>query len=160
MSIEWMMPSNHLIHCHPLLFLPSIFPSIRVFSMTQLFASGGQSIGDSASASVLPMNIQGWFLLGCTGLISLLSKGLSSLLQHHGLKASIFWLSAFLMVQLSNPYMTTGKTIALTIYRSLLAKWCLCFLTQFRFVISFLPRSKCILISWLQSPSTVILEPV
>ena len=71
------MPSNHLILCCPLLLLPSIFPSIRVFSMSQLFTSGGQYIGASASASVLPMNIQGWFPLGLTGLISLLSKGLS-----------------------------------------------------------------------------------
>ena len=76
MSIEMVMPSNHLILCHPLLLLPSIFPSISVFSMSQLFASGGRSIGASVSAPVLPMNIQGWFSLGLTGLISLLSKGL------------------------------------------------------------------------------------
>ena len=73
-SIVSMMPPNHLILCHPLLLLPSIFPSIRVFSMSRLFASGGQSIGASASASVLPMNIQGWFPLGLTGLISLQSR--------------------------------------------------------------------------------------
>ena len=77
MSIESVMPSNHLILCHPLLLLPSIFPSIRVFSNKSVFASGGQSIGASASASVLPMNIQDWFPLGLTGLISLQSKGLS-----------------------------------------------------------------------------------
>ena len=77
MSIELVMPSNHLILCHLLHLLPpSIFPSIRVFQMSQFFASGGQSIGVSASASVLPMNIQDWFPLGWTGLISLLSKGL------------------------------------------------------------------------------------
>ena len=77
MSIESMMPSNHLILCRPLLLLPSIFTSIRVFQMNQLFTSGGQSIGVSASASVLPVNIQGWFPLGWTGWISLRSKGLS-----------------------------------------------------------------------------------
>ena len=109
MSIESVMPSNHLILCHPLLLLPSIFPSIRVFSnessfQTEFFKSGGQSIGISASTSVLPMNIQGWFPLGLDGLISLLSKGLSRLLQHHNLKASILWCSAFFMVQLSQPY--------------------------------------------------------
>ena len=77
MSIESVMPSNHLILCHPLLLLPSIFPHIRIFSKSQLFASGGQSIGASASAPVLPMNIQDWFPLGWTDLISLLFKGLS-----------------------------------------------------------------------------------
>ena len=77
LSIESVMPFNHLILCHPLLLLPSIFPSIRVFSKSQFFASGGQSIEASASASVLPMNIQGWFPLGWTGWISLQSKGLS-----------------------------------------------------------------------------------
>ena len=80
MSIESVMPSNHLILCHPLL-LPSIFPSVRIFPVS-LFTSGGHSIGASASASVLPMNIQGWFLLGLTGLISLQSKGLSRVLSN------------------------------------------------------------------------------
>ena len=77
MSFESMMPSNHLILCHPLLFLPSILPSIRIFPNESVFASGGQSIRVSALASVLPMNIQGWFPLGLTGLNSLQSKGLS-----------------------------------------------------------------------------------
>ena len=120
MSIESVMPSNHLILCCPLLFLPSIFPSIRVFPVSQFFASGGQSIGVSALASVLPVNIQDWFPLGWTGWISLQSKGLlqhhKSLLQHHTSKASIFWHSAFFMVQLSYPYMTTGKMITLAIW--------------------------------------------
>ena len=98
----------------PLLLLPSPFPSIRTIPMSQFFASGGQSIGVSVSVSVLPMNIQDWFLLGLTGLISLKSKSLSSLLQNHSSKASILWHSAFFIVQLSQPYMTTGKTIALT----------------------------------------------
>ena len=161
MSIEWMMPSNHLICCHLLLLPPSIFPSIRVFSNELAlrirwpkYWSFSFSISPSNEYSGLISFRMDWFdLLAVQGT-------LKSLLQHHALKASIFWLSAFFMVQLSHPYMTTGKTIALTIYRPLLAKWCLCFLTQFRFVIMFLPRSKCLFISWLQSPSTVILEPV
>ena len=85
------------------------FPASGSFPVSQLFASGGQSIGASASASVPPMNIQDWFPLGWTGWISLESKGLSSVLQHHSSKASILWCSAFLIVQLSHPYMTTGK---------------------------------------------------
>ena len=83
------MPSNHFILCHPLLLLPPIFPSNRVFPMSQLFTTGCQSIGASASASAFPMNIQGWFPLGLTGLISLLPKVLSRVLQYHHLKA--FW---------------------------------------------------------------------
>ena len=112
MSIESVIPSNHLILCHPVLHLPLLFPSIRVFSNELVLASSGQSIGISASASVLPMNIQNWFPLGWTGLISVLSKGHSrSLLQHHSSKASILW--PFFVVQLSHPYMTTRKTIPL-----------------------------------------------
>ena len=92
------------------------FPASGSFpvSLFQFFASDGQSIGVSASASVLPMNSQDWFHLGLTGWISLQSKGPSSLLQHYSSKASILWCSAFFIVQLSHPYMTTGKTIALT----------------------------------------------
>ena len=114
MSIQSVMPSNHLILCHPLLFLPSIFSSIKVFSRSQFFTSGGQSIGASASTSVLPINIPGlmsfridWFNLA-------VQETLKSLLQHHSLKASVLQHSAFFMVQLSHPYMTTGKTIVLT----------------------------------------------
>ena len=99
MSIELLMPSN-LVLCHSLLLLPSILTSIRVFSISQLFTSDSQSIRVSASVSVLPMNIQDWFPLGLAGLISLQSKGLSSLLQHHISKALILY-SAFFMVQLS-----------------------------------------------------------
>ena len=122
MSIKSMMPSNHLILSHLPLFLGSMFPSIRVlsnelasFPMSQLFASG-QSI--AASPSVLSVNIQGWFLLGLSGLTFLLSKVPCcprSLLLHHNSKPSVLWHSAFFMVQLSHPYVTTGKTIALTI---------------------------------------------
>ena len=111
-SVDSVMPSNRFILCRPLL-LPSIFPSIRVFSNESVLHISGQSIGVSVLASVLPMTIQNWFLLGWTGWISLQSKGLKSLLQHHSSKALVLWCSAFFIVQLSHPYMTTGKTIAL-----------------------------------------------
>ena len=134
--------------------------------MSQLLTLGGQSIGASASASVLPMNIQDWFPLGLTDLISLLSKRLlavqatlKSLLQHHSPKASIFRRSAFFMVQLSHPYMTTGKTTALIIWSFVGQVMSLLFNMLSTFVTAFLPRSKHLLISWLQSPSAVILEP-
>ena len=93
---------------------PQSFPASGSFSMSQFFTSGGKSIGISASTSVLLMNIQDWFLLGWTGWIYLQSQGLSRVLQHHSSKASILQCSAFFIVQLSHPYMTTGKTIALT----------------------------------------------
>ena len=112
-SIEFMMPSNHLILCGPLL-LPSIFSSIRVFSKSQLFTSDGQSIG--ALASILLMNIQGWFPLGWLFDLLAVQGTLKSLLQHHSAKASLLWRSAFFMVQFSHSYTTTGKTIALTIW--------------------------------------------
>ena len=114
MSIELVMPSNHLILCCPLFLPPSIFPASGSYQMSRFFTSGGQSIGASISASVLPMNIQDWFPLGLTGFIRLQSKGLSCLLQHHSSKALILQRSAFFKVQLSHPYMTTGKTIAWT----------------------------------------------
>ena len=127
--------------------------------MSQLFASGGQSIGASASESVLPMNILGWFPLRLSGLISLLSKRLfKSLLQHHNWKASILHCSAFFMVQLSNPYMTTGKTITLTRWTFVGKMMPLLFNTLSRFFIAFLQRNKHFLIM-VQSPSAVILEP-
>ena len=113
MSIESVMPSNHLILCHPLLLLPSVFPSIRISFSESVLRIRWPKYWVSASASVLPMNIQDWFPSGLTGWISLQSKGLSSLVQHHRSKASILWRSAFFIVQLSHPYMTTGKTIAL-----------------------------------------------
>ena len=112
--------------------------------MNQLFASGGQSIGVSASASILPMTIQGWFPLGLTGWISLQSKELSSLLQHHSSKASVLWCSAFYVVQLSHPYMTTGKTIILTIWTFVSKMMSLLLNTLSRFVIAFLLRNKCL----------------
>ena len=128
--------------------------------MSQLFAWGGQSIGVSASASVLPMNTQDWSPLGWTGWISLQSKGLfKSLLQHHSSKASILQYSAFFIAQLSHPYMTTGKTIALTRWTFIGKVMSLLFNMLSRLVITFLSRSKHLWISWLQSPSAVILEP-
>ena len=107
--------------CHPTIssslvpfYCLQSFPASGSFQMSQFFASGGQRIGVSASASVLPVNIQDWFPLGWTGWISLQSKGLKNLLQHHSSKASILRHSAFFMVQLSNPYIPTGKTVTLT----------------------------------------------
>ena len=117
LSFESVMSFNHLILCRPLLLFPQFFPASGSFPVSQLFSSGGQSIG--ASASVLPMNIQGWFPLGLTGLISLLSNGLSRVFSNtieELMKASIPWHSAFFMVQFSHLYMTIGKTIALTLW--------------------------------------------
>ena len=126
--------------------------------MSQLFASGGQSIGASASASVLPMNRLIFFRIDWSDLLE--AQGtLKSLLQHHSLKASILQHSVFFMLQLSHPYMTTGKTTALTRWTFVGNVMALVFNELSRFVIAFLPRSKHHLISWLQSPSTVILEP-
>ena len=116
------------------------FPESGSFPITWIFAIGGQSIGDSTSASILPIYIQGWSPLGFTDLISLLSRGLS--FQHHNLKASVLQCSAFFMVQLSHPGMNTGKTIAL-LYRPLLEKWCLWLSnTLSRFITAFLPRKQ------------------
>ena len=159
MYIESVMSSNRLILSHPLLLLPSVFPRIRVFSMSQFFTSSGQSIGVSASTAVLPMNIQDLFPLGWTGCVPLQSKGLKSLLQHHSSKASILWHSIFSIVQLSHPYMTTGKIITLTRWTFVGKVMSMLFNMLSRLVITFLPRSKCLLISWLQSPYAVILEP-
>ena len=120
------------------------FPASGSFPMSQLFSSGGQSIGVSATASVLPMNIQDWFPLGWTGWISLQAKGL---LQHHSSKASILWCSAFFTVQLSHPYMTTGKTIPLTRRTFVDKVMSLLFNMISRLIIAFIPKSKHLLIS-------------
>ena len=143
----------------PLLLLASIFPSIRVLFSESALCSVVQSIGASALASVLSMNIQGWFPLGLTGWISLLSKGLLSLHQCRNSKASTFWCSTFFMVQLSHPYRTTGRTIALTIWTFVSNMMSLLFNTLSLFIITLLPRSKQLFISWLQSVSTVIVKP-
>ena len=112
-SIESVMPSKHLNLCHPLLLLPSSFPASGSFPMSQFFTSGGQNIGVSASASILPMNIQMIsFRIDWLDLLAVQGT-LKSLLQHHSSKASILLHSAFFIVQLSHPYMTTGKPIAL-----------------------------------------------
>ena len=138
--------------CHPAisssvipfsLLPPSIFPSIRVFSSESVLHIRWPKY--SASTSVLPMNTQGWFPLGWTGWISLQSKGLfKSLFQQHSSKASILWHSGFFIVQLSHPYMTTGKSIALTRWTFVGKVMSLIFNILFRFVTAFLPRSKCL----------------
>ena len=147
---------------------PQSFPASGSFPMSRLFTSGGQSIGASASAAVLSVNIQGWFPLGLTGLISLLSKELSRVFsnttvqKHHFFSvqpSSFLQRSAFLMVQLLHPYMTTGKTMALTRWTFFGKVMSLLFNMLSKLVIAFVPRSKHLLISWLQSPSAVILEP-
>ena len=128
--------------------------------MSQFFASGGWSTGASALASVLPNEYSGLISFRMDWFDVLAVQGtLKSLLQHHSSKASILQLSAFLMVQLSHPYMTTGKTIALTKWTFVVKVRSLLFNTLSSFVRALIPRSKCLLISWLQSPSTVILEP-
>ena len=150
MSIELVMPSNHLIFCHPLLILPSIFSSIRVFSNESALHIRWPKYW-SFSFSISPTNVY-------SGLISFkmhwldlhaVQGTLKSLLQHHSSKASICWHSAFFTVQLSHPYMTTGKTIALTRWTFVGKVTSLLFNILSRVVIIFLPRSKCLLGSWL-----------
>ena len=131
------------------------FPASGSFQMSQFFASGGQSIGVSASASVLPMNIQAWFPLGWTGWISLQSKELSRVFSNTTVQKHQY----FFRDQLSHPYMTNGKNIALTRQIFVEKVISLLFNMLSRLVITFLPRSKHLLISWLQSTSSVILEP-
>ena len=151
------MPSHHLILCCPRLLPPQCFSASGSFPVGQLLASGGQtfnfSINPSNEYSVLISFRIDWFDLLAV------QRTFKSVLQHHSLKASLLWHSAFFMVQLSHPYMTTGKIIALTKWTSVDKVMSLLFNTISRFVIAFLPRSKCLLMSWLKSPSTVILEP-
>ena len=139
MSIELVMPSNNLILCCPFSSCPQSFPASGSFLVSQPFATGGQSIG--ASTSVLPVNIQGWFPLGLTGLISAVQGTLKSLLQHHYSKASILQRSAFIMVQLLNLYLATGKSMALTIRAFVGKVMSRLFHTLSRFIIASLPRS-------------------
>ena len=160
MSIESVMPSNHLIFCHPLLLLPSIFPSIRVFSSESVlhikwpkYWSFSFIISPSNEYSGLISFRIDWFdILVVQGTLKSLLQHLKSLLQHHNSKASVLWYSAFFIVQLSHPYMTTGKTIALTRWTFVGKVMFLLFNMLSGLVIGFLPRSKCLLISWLQSP--------
>ena len=160
MSIESVMLSNYLIHCRPLLLLPSIFPNIRVFSNESAlhirwpnYCSFSFNIIPSSEHPDLISFRMNWLdLLAVQGTVN-------SLLQHHSSKASILLHSAFFIVQLSHPYMTTGKTIALTRQTFVDKVMSLLFNMLSRLVITFLPRSEHLLISWLQAPSAVILEP-
>ena len=154
------MPSNHLILCFPLLFLPSIFPSIRVFS-NELFLHIRWPKCWSFSLNNSPSNEPSALISFRMDWLDFLAvQGtLKSLLQHHSSKVSILQCSAFFIVQLSHLYMTTGKTIALTRQAFVGKVMSLLFNMLSRLVITFLPRSKCLLISWLQSPLAVILEP-
>ncbi len=154
------MPSSHLILCYPLLLLPPIPPSIRVFSNESTLCMRWPKYW-SFSFSISPSNEHPGLISFRMDWLDLLAvQGtLKSLLQHHSSKASILRCSAFFTVQLSHPYMTTGKTIALT-RRTFVGKVMSLLLNMLsRFVIAFLPRSKRLLISWLQSPFAVILEP-
>ena len=160
MSIESVMPSNHLILCLPLLLLPSIFPSIRNFSNESTLRIRWPKYW-SFSFNISPSNEHPGLISFRMDWLDLLAvQGiLKNLLQHHSSKASSLQCSAFFIVQLSHPFMTTGKTIALT-RRTFVGKaMSLLFNMVSRLVITFLPRSKRLLISWLQSPSAVILEP-
>ena len=158
MFIESVIPSNHLILCRPLILLPSIFPSIRVFSNESVlirwpkYWSFRFNISPSNEYSGLISFRMDWLDLVAV------QETLKSLLQHHSSKASILQCSAFFIVQISHPYMTTGKTIALTRHTFVGKVMPLLFNMLSRLVIIFLPKSKCLLISWLQSPSAVILE--
>ena len=160
MSMESVMPSNQLILCCPLVHLPSVFPSIRVFSNESVlhnrwpkYWSFSFSLSPSNEYSGLISFRMDWFdLLAVQGT-------LKSLLQHHSSKASIVHCLAFFISQLSNPYMTTGKTIALTRWTFVDKVMSLLFNMLSRLAIAFLPRRKCLLISWLLSPSAMILEP-
>ena len=158
MSIESVMPSNHLISCHPLL-LPSVFPSIRVFSNELALPSGGQTTGASALASVFPVNIQGWFPLRLTGLIPLKSKRLSSVFSNMPQFKSI---NSFALGFLYGPTLTSIHDYWKNHNFDYID---LCWQSDVsgfnmlsRFLIAFLPKSECLLILWLQSLSAVILE--
>ena len=159
-SIESVMPYNHLIFCHPLLLLPSIFPSIQVFTNESGLHTRCPKYW-SFSFNTSPSNEHpGPISFRMDWLDLLAVQGtLKSLLQHHSSEASILWRSAFFIVQLSHPYMTTGKTIALTRWTFVGKVMSLLFNMLSRLVITFLPRSKHLLSSWRQSPSAVILEP-
>ena len=151
------MPSNHLILCPPLLLLPSIFPSIRVFSNESAVHIRWPKY-QSFSFNISPSNEHPGVISFRMDWLDLLAvQGtLKTLLQHHGSKGSVLQCSAFFIVQLSHPYMTTGRTIALTRWTFVDKVMSLLFNMLSRLVITFLPRSKCLLISWLQSPSAVI----
>ena len=159
-SIESVMPSSHLILCHPLFLLPPIPPSIRIFSNESTLCMRWPKYC-SFSFSIIPSKEHPGLISFRMDWLDLLAvqETLKSLIQHHSSEASVLWHSAFFTVQLSHPYMTPGKTIALT-RRTFIGKvMSLLFNMLSRLVITFLPRSKRLLISWVQSPSAVILEP-
>ena len=159
MSIESVIPSNHLIFCHPLL-LPSVFPSIRVFSKESALCLRWPNYW-SFSFSISPSNEYSGLIsirIGCF-CITAFQGTLKSLFQHHSSKVSILQRSTFFMVQLSHPYMTVRKAKALTVWTFVGKVISLIFYIMSWFVIAFLPRNKYLLITWLQSPSTVIFEP-
>ena len=160
LSIESMMPYNHLILCHPLLLPPSIFPSIRFFSNESVLYIRWPKYW-SFSFSISPSNEYSGLISFRMDWLDLLAvqRTLKSLLQHHSSKASILWHSAFFIVQLSHPNVTTGKIIALIRWNFVGKVRSLLFYMLSGLVVAFLPRSKCLLISWLQSQSAVILEP-
>ena len=159
-SIESMMPSSHLILCRPFLLLPSIPPSTRVFSNESTLCMRWPEYQSFSFSIITSKEIPGLISFRMHLLDLFAVQGtLKSLLQHHSSKASILQRSAFFTDQLSHPYMTTGKTIALTRWTFVGKVMSLLFNTLSRLVITFLPRSKRLLISWLQSPSAVILEP-
>ena len=159
MSIESAIPCNHLILCHPLL-LPSIFPSIRVFSKESALLIRWPKYWSFSFNISLSNEHPGLISFRMDQFDFLAVQGtLKSLLQQHNSKASTLWHSPFFIVQLSHPYMTTGKSIALTRWTFAGKVMSLLFNMLSRLVIIFLPRSKCLLTSWLQSPSAVILEP-
>ena len=159
-SIESAMPSNHLIFCHPLLLPPSMFLSIRVFSNESVLHLRWPKY-QRFSFSISPSNEHSGLISFQMDWLDLLAvQGtLKSLVRHHSSKASILWRSALFIVQLSHPYMTTGKTIPLTRWTFVGKVMSLLFNMLSTLVITFLPRSKHFLISWLQSQSAVILEP-
>ena len=150
MSIKSVMPSNHLILCRPLLLMPSIFPSIRVFSSESVLHIRWPKYWNFRFSNSTSNEYSGLisFRMDCLDLLAVQGT-LNSLLHHHTSKASILQCSAFFIIQLSCPYMTSGKTIALTTWASVSKVTCLLFNTLSRFVIAFPPRSKCLLISWL-----------
>ena len=154
------MPSSHLILCRPLFLLPPIAPSIRVFSNESALCMRWPKYW-SFSFSIIPSKEHPGLIPFRMDWLDLpkVQGTLKSLLQHYSSKASILWCSAFFTVQLSHPYMTTGKTIALTRWTFVGEVMSLLLNMLSRLVITFLPRKKCLLISWLQSPSAVILQP-
>ena len=160
MSIEWVMPSNHLVLCRSLLLPPSIFPSIRVFSNESALRIRWPKVWNF-SLNISPSNEhpgQNSFRMDLLDHLAV-QRTFKSLPQHHSSKASILWHSAFFIVQLSHPYMTKGKTVALTRWTFVDKVMSLLSNVLSRLVIIFLPRGKHHLISWLQSTSAVILEP-